>query len=213
MDRLKLDVRPRTEMRKSHIKKLRDEHAVPGNVSGLNKESQAVEVSLANLAGILKTQHGIHSLIDLRVEGAKGRPELVVIRTLQKDPISRRVRHVDFQRVSLKEKITTTVPVIPIGHAIGVSEGGMLEHVMHELHIRCLPDHIPDAIEADVTDLEVGDHRSLGEIAPPEGIELVGHEGDVVFAVRGRTIQVEAERAEEVTEEAAAEEAPTEEAE
>ena len=206
MERLELNVQPRSDMRKSHIKRLKTEHWVPGNIFGLGKESVSVEVHLGALAGIMKAHHGGHSLISLSIGETKKRHELVVIQTLQKDPLTRRVQHVDFQRVSLKEKITTSVPIVLTGEARGVVAGGMLEHVLHEVHVRCLPDHIPDEISVDVSDLEIGQHTLLGEITPPEDVEFAGHAEDVIVAVRARIHVVE-----EVKPEVAPAEAPAEE--
>ena len=186
MEKLKLKVAPRTDMKKSHIKTLKANHKVPGNVYGLGKDSLAVEVELAELAGIMRTHHGAHSLIDLSIQGHKGRPELVVIRSLQKDPLTRRLQHVEFQRVSLKEAITTAVAITLSGHPRGVAEGGLLEQVMWEAHVKCLPDHIPDQLELEISQLEIGQHLSLGDIALPEGVELVGLPEDTVVTVRGR---------------------------
>ena len=205
MDKLKLEVRHRTDMRKSHIKKLKAEHYIPGNVYGHGQESISIEVNLGELAGIAKTEHGLHSLIDLSVEGAKGSPELVMVKNLKKDPLTRRVQHVEFQRVSLTEKISTTVPVVLTGSARGVVAGGMLEQVIREVHVRCLADNIPDAISLDVTEIEIGQHRSLGDLIVPEGVEVVGNEGDLVAAVRAPIVhEVEAEKPAEGAEEGAA---------
>ena len=191
MERLKLKVCPRTDMRKSHIKKLKAQHLVPGNIFGLGMESTPIEINLGELAGIFKTEHGAHSIIDLSVEGTKTQPELVVIRNLQKNPITRRVEHVEFQRVSLTEKISATAPIVLKGEAKGVAEGGVLEHVMREAHIRCLPDNIPDAIELDISDIEIGQHKSVSELPTPDGVEILGHAEDLVVAVRLPIVHVE----------------------
>jgi len=197
MEKLKLKVRSRTDMRKSYIKKLKAQHFVPGNVYGLGKESMSVEIHLGELAGILKTEHGAQSLIDLSVEETDARPELVVIRNLKKNPITRRVQHVEFQRVSLTEKISTTALIVLKGVAKGLAEGGFLEHVMREAHIRCLPDHIPDVIELDVSDLSVGENKLLGELPLPDGVEIIGHAEDLVVAVRLPIVHVEKAAVEE----------------
>lgn len=204
MERLKLKVRPREDMRKSHIKKLKAEHFVPGNVYGMGKDSLAVEVHLGELAGILKTPHGAHSLIDLSLEGSRSKPELVMIRQLQKDPLTRRLQHVEFQRVSLTEKITATVAVKLVGHAKGAAEGGLVEHVIREVHIRVLPDHVPDELELDITDLEIGQHKTIADIAAPEGVEILGHPEEVVVTVGYRGVKA----VEEVEKPAVEEEAP-----
>ena len=205
MDKLKLEVRRRMDMRKSHIKKLKAEHYVPGNVYGHGQESISIEVNLGELAGIAKTEHGLRSLIGLSVEGVKGRPELVVVKNLKKDPITRRVQHVEFQRVSLTEKIATVVPIVLTGDSTGVESGGMLEHVIREAHIKCLADNIPDAIGLDITDVEIGQHKCLGDLSLPEGVEIVGHPEDVVIVIKAPIVHAaEAEKPAEEAEEGAA---------
>ena len=185
MDKVEMKVRRRINMRRSHIKALRAVHQVPGNVFGLGKDSVPVEIDLAELAGILKTQHGLHSLIDLKIEG-ENQPELVVIKNLVKDPVSKRVQHVDLQRISLDKKVTSTVPIVLTGVAKGVVEGGMVDHVLREVHVKCLPGNMPDAIELDISDLEIGQHKSIADLKVPEGVEIIGLPEDVVVTIIAR---------------------------
>ncbi len=185
MDRVELKVRRRTDMRRSHLRQLKAMHYVPGNVFGLGKESVPVEVDLEKLAGILKTEHGIHSLIDLHIEG-EDKPELVVIKNLTKDPLSKRVQHVDLQRVALDKKVSSTVPIILLGHAKGASEGGLVDHVIREVNIRCLPDKLIDAIELDISKLEIGQHLCISDLPVSSDIEIIGHPEDVVVTIIGR---------------------------
>lgn len=208
MDRLKLKAEVRDTSSKSSLKQLRKSGRVAASLYGHGFDSLAISVDLADLAAAVKTEAGVHALMDMAVDGApKKASGIVVIKQIQKDPISRRLVHVDFQRVLMTEKLTTETPIELVGSSIGVHEGGVLEHVMRALQVRCLPDQIPSHIDLDVTDLEIGHALHVSDLPLPEGVEPLAHTDDVVVAVRQPAVHVE------VVEEAPAEEAAEEAAE
>jgi large subunit ribosomal protein L25 len=96
-----------------------------------------------------------------------------MIKDVQINPISRRLQHIDFIRVIMDEKIRVTVPVHLNGTAIGVKEGGILDWQIRDLHVECLPNAIPDAIEVDVTNLGAHDYLHVSDITVPEGVKVL----------------------------------------
>lgn len=123
-----------------------------------------------------------------------------MIRETQVDPLSRQVIHIDFQRVLMDQKIRVAVPVELIGTPVGVKvEGGILDFVTREVNVECLPGQIPKHLEADVTDLHIGQHVEAKDLQLPEGVVLLD-EPDKVLASLGHgrldTDEPEGDRAE-----------------
>ena len=214
--RLKLDSKVRTDFRKSETKKLRREGSVPATVYGKGIDPVSLAVNSLDMIGILKTEGGRLALIDLKVDGKTQKAHPVMIQEMQRDPISRKILHVDFHRVSMDEPVHASVPIVLRGEAPGLKSGGILEQFTRELEVKALPDHIPSHIDVDVSHLELGNHVLVRELIVPEDIELLGPQPDIVVAsVRLPHVHVEEVEAapEELEEEAPAEEEAKEEAE
>ena len=105
---------------------------------------------------------------------------------MQIHAIRRDTQHVDFLAIDLKQTLAVMVPVQPVGKAVGVTEGGTLQLVRHELEVYCLPTNIPTSIEVDVTALAVGDSVHIDEVTFPEGVESQHDVNFTVMAVVGR---------------------------
>jgi len=95
-----------------------------------------------------------------------------MVKELQTHPVSGNFIHIDFYEIDMKRQINVMVPVITKGHPVGVENGGMLNIVRRELELLCLPGDIPEAIEIDVTDLDIGDSIHMEDIQLGENIEL-----------------------------------------
>lgn len=172
-------------MRKSHVKELRRHGKIPGSLHGKGKAALPLEVALPDLAVVLRTEAGIHGVFDLSIEGAEhGEGGIVVIKSVQTNPINRKVLHVDFQRVSLSDVVTTSVPIGIVGDAAGVRDGGVLEIMMDELEIKSRADHIPSKVDVDITDLQIGHFIHASDIPLLEGIELATKPDMIVITVR-----------------------------
>ncbi|HUV04805.1 MAG TPA: 50S ribosomal protein L25 [Armatimonadota bacterium] len=192
MTRLQLSSKTRADFRKSETKRLRREGHLPATVYGRGEESKAITVPAADLTQILRTPGGRLSLIDLKVDGKGSKAHPVLIQEIQRDPITNKVLHVNFHRVSMDEPVQASVPIILLGAAPGTKQGGILEQFTRELEVRALPDHIPTHIDVDVSSLELGDAVHVREVSIPEGVGLIGPLGDnVVAVVRMPIVQVE----------------------
>jgi large subunit ribosomal protein L25 len=123
-------------------------------------------------------------LVDLSVETDARAKRLALVQEVQHHPLSGKVLHVDFHEISPEEKVTVQVPVETSGEAAGVKTGGgVLEHVLFKLKVRCLPKDLPEQIIVDVTSLEIGQSIHLGDIKAPEGVEILGDKHISVIAV------------------------------
>jgi large subunit ribosomal protein L25 len=191
-DTMTIEVQPRNETGKNANRRSRAAGKIPAVVYGGGKESVAIEVDRKTLLDMMKGHSGENPIFLLKL-GDKDRHAM--IRNMDVDPLSRQVIHIDFQRVMMDQKIRVAVPVELTGTAVGVKvEGGMIDFVTREVHIECLPGQIPKHLEADVTDLHVGQHVEAKDLKLPEGVVLLDAP-DKVLASLGHSRTEEAEAA------------------
>ena len=185
MDFVELKANLREERGKELNKKLRNTGMVPGIVYRKGEETLSLKIDSKSLSKALRTEAGENVIIKLFVEGDKKKKErIVLIKELQKDPVKDRLVHVDLNEISLTETLKVKVPIMAKGEAIGVKqEGGVLQHIMWEAEVECLPTNIPDKIEVDVTNLKIGGTLSIKDILPPEGVKILGDLESIVFSV------------------------------
>ena len=162
---------PRTSQGTGASRRLRATGRVPGVIYGAGKDAQSVEFDHKALLRHLKLEAFHSSILDLTVEGKKDR---VLLRDFQMHPFKEQVQHVDFQRIDPKKKIHMAVPLHFMNAEIapGVKLGkGVVQHIINELEIQCLPDDLPEFIEVDLKDLELGHSIHVTELKLPEGVE------------------------------------------
>lgn len=206
---LKLVAERREGTGKGVARKLRAAGRVPAVVYGRGMEPIPVSVDAKDLYHVLH-QGGVNVLLDLVVDGE---PHLALAREVQRDHIHNRFIHVDFLAVSRTEKITVSVPVQVVGESVGVKAGGVLEHHLWEVQVECLPGDVPEAIQADVSALAVGDSMKVADLVPPRGVTILSPPDELVLAVvppQAREVAAVPEAA-EVAAAPEAEEATTEE--
>src|SRR6266508_5267025 len=153
MAELTLEVSRREEAGKGAAGRLRREGKVPAVVYGGHRETVPITVDRKAVTELIqKSEHGVRSIFLLKMAGTDQQRH-AMIKDIQIDPISRRMTHSDFVRVVMDEVVRVTVPIRISGTAIGVKEGGILDWQVREVHIECLPNAIPDAIDVDVSNL------------------------------------------------------------
>jgi large subunit ribosomal protein L25 len=192
-----LDVDDRTERGTRAAKRLRREGYVPGVVyGGKDGECTSFKVNSRTLRQVLV---GGSALIDLKVAG-KTRP--VIVKDQQLHPVRDELLHIDLLEVRLDEKIETQVSVHleAAEEAPGIKEGGVLEHVTHQLNIEALPTDIPEAIVVDVSGLEIAATMHLSEITPPDGVTFLDDPDETILATVVVPTEVEEPEIEEETE-------------
>jgi large subunit ribosomal protein L25 len=191
-----LDVEERPERGTRAAKRLRREGYVPGVVyGGGDGDSTSFKVNARALRQVLAGS----ALIDLKVDG-KTRP--VIVKDQQQHPVRDELLHIDLLEVRLDEKIETQVSVSLEGaeEAPGIKEGGVLEHVTHQLNIEALPTDIPDAIHVDVSGLEIAATMHLSELTAPEGVTFLDDPEETLIATVVVPTEVEEPEIEEETE-------------
>jgi large subunit ribosomal protein L25 len=169
-DRATLKAQPRTEFGSRESRRLRRSGFVPGVVYGGGSEARPFQVDQREVRNVLV--HG-GALIDLDIEGAGSVP--VVVKEEQREPVRGDLVHLDLQEVKLDEEIEAevTIELLGIEEAPGVKEGGVLEHVTHQVTISALPTAIPESIPVDVSGMVIGDTLQLSAVVAPEGVEFV----------------------------------------
>jgi large subunit ribosomal protein L25 len=185
---------------------LRREGAIPAILYGPNTEPIKLSISQMDLEPIFKTGAVTQKLINLDVDGG-GSPRKVMIKDVQRHPVSRTLLHLDLYEVTMDQKIKVMVPVTTTGKSIGVEMGGMLQIIRRELEVLCLPDQIPDTITIDITDLDVGhsfhveDLHMEGDVEVPADVNFTIL---TILATKAEEEEVEGEEDEELAEEGAA---------
>lgn len=201
MEQVNLEVELRTERGKQAVKKLRQVNIVPAVVYKKAEEVLNIRFDKKNFYKVTHTQAGENVIITLKFKSDKKiKDKNVIIKEIQYNPLTDEVLHVDFNQISLTEKIEVNVPIIPKGESLGVKEGGVLAHILKELHIECLPTKIPQSFEADITNLKIGDLFHVRELIVPKDIRIITDLDSVVFSVEAP--KVEKVEAVAVTEEA-----------
>ncbi len=177
-----LTVRRREGTGKQVAKRLRRAGVVPGVLYG-GARTENIALDPRTVLRILHGHAGSTQLLTLRFDG-DGESRLAIIRDLQFDPVSEQLLHVDLQEVTADRPITVRVSVHPVGEAAGVKEQkGILQVVLHELDVSCLPTRIPERIDADVSALRIGDVLTVGDLVAPEGVRILNDPGQAVFTV------------------------------
>ena len=178
-----LTVRRREGTGKQIAKRLRREGVVPAILYG-GAKNEPVTVDPRAVLKMIAGHQGSTQLLTLRFDGDGGGTRMAIIRAMQFDPVTERLLHVDLQEVSADKPITVRVAVHPVGEAIGVKDTkGILNLVLHEVTVACLPTQIPDRIDADVTNLAIGDVLTIGDLHVPAGVRIVNDRGQAVATV------------------------------
>ena len=211
MEKFKIIAELREDMGKGASRRLRREGKVPGVVYGAEKDATSIMVAQNEIMHHLENEAFYSHILTLQVGNKK---EKVVLKDLQRHPYKAVVLHVDLQRVDENEKLTMRIPLHFVNEniCIGVKQdGGVVSHVMTDLEISCLPKDLPEYIEVDLAEVNVGESIHLSDLKMPEGTEIavLMHGGDAVQTVATVhipkvVIEVEDEFAEEAEAEAEA---------
>ncbi len=180
METFEIIAEPREDMGKGASRRLRREGKVPGIVYGANKDAASIMVKQNEIYHHLENEAFYSHILTLQVGKAK---EKVVLKDLQRHPYKPVVLHLDLLRVDENETLTMRVPLHFINEdiCIGVKQdGGVVSHVMTDLEIVCLPKDLPEYIEVDVAEVNVGEGIHLSDLKLPEGSEIAAllHGGD-----------------------------------
>ncbi|MGY8642523.1 MAG: 50S ribosomal protein L25/general stress protein Ctc [Verrucomicrobiales bacterium] len=163
-------------------KRLRRQGIVPAVVYGADQDEYTIQINAKEFTNLLKTQSGTNFLVNLEIDGAKEKSKLAMVQEIQQHALTDGIIHVDFHAVNENETIHANIPVTLEGEAAGVKEGGLLEHMLQSIEVHCLPGNLPDHIEHDVTEIEIGDSVHIRDLNFPEGVTAT-LDDDVIVAI------------------------------
>jgi len=173
-----LEAIARTIDKQSTIRKIREEGNIPAILNG-NHQSKPI---LVNSIDFIKTirESGRNGIINLKLDN-ENHP--VMLHEVQQDPIKSEIIHVDFKIVNMRSEVEVDVNVHLVGEAVGVKDGGVLQQSLHTLSVKALPNNIPQSIDVDISNMEVGQTITVGDINTGGSYELVGDESHVIASV------------------------------
>ena len=200
MSEIVLNATLRTELGKK-AKAVRRQDMIPGVFYARDEQPINIKVPRLSLHPLIYTSET--HVVDLRLGDGSARK--CILRNVQFDPVSDVPMHFDLQGLHENEELTVEVPVVMVGGtAPGVKEGGMLQQVIHKISVSCLPRHIPDKIEVDISGLAINDAIHVGDLPIPN-VEVLANPDDTVVVVVPPRVTAEAPVAAEGEEAAPAE--------
>jgi large subunit ribosomal protein L25 len=183
MDFAQIDVDVRTTTGKGPARRTRSSGQVPAILYGLKEAPLSLSIDPNALVKSMDKEKRRNTVFSLNVRGQAGAPLTVMIRDAQIHPLSRRIEHVDFIRISLEDEVKVTVPIVLKGTAAGVVLGGALHQSVHELRIAAKPAVIPSRVEVDVTALQIGDVIHVSDLQLAEGVRALLAPEDAIASV------------------------------
>ncbi|MEJ2366837.1 MAG: 50S ribosomal protein L25 [Acidobacteriota bacterium] len=208
---IEMEVEPREITGKKGRRDAAAREMIPGVVYGGGKNPVPISVDPRTIIQVLRSEKGMNSILLFSLKGTKAQRH-VMIKDFQVDPTTNTLIHADFTRIMMDQKIRVYVPLAFDGVAAGVkTQGGIVDIIVRELEVECLPNDVPDRIHADLTPLMIGDSVKLGDLQVPDGVQVLAEDkSQPVVLVEAPRVEVEEEEAEEAEAEAGEEEAEPE---
>ncbi len=193
MDVLDLNATQREGTGKSPARRLRSLGSIPAVLYGPKiDENVNVALSSREMLKLIHKSDGGSLLLNLKIEGVDG-SRSVMFKEVLRDPVNDAILHVDLMEVSLDQKIVVSVPLHLLGKPKGVDAGGKVHQEMRDIHLLCLPTDIPQSIDIDISDLELGETLHVSDISLPENIEASDDAELPVVSVSLPAVEVEPE--------------------
>jgi large subunit ribosomal protein L25 len=181
MERMSINVEKREEVGKGAARSLRRKNMIPAVLYRAG-DSLPVQFSKKDLSRFINATAGEQIMVNLQFGDGSGR--LALMKDYQTDPANGELLHADFFEVSLTEEVEVTVPIALVGDPIGVKkDGGILQYLLREIEVECLPDKIPGHIAVDISNLEIGQSIRVGDLRLGEGIKVLSDPDEVIINI------------------------------
>lgn len=190
MAEVRLQAEKREAQGKGAARRARMAGKVPAVIYGRGQDSVAIEVDRRAFVTALNTDAGMNVLLGIQIDGES---HTALTKDLHVDPVSGTVLHADFLRVDVTQAIEVSVPVHTVGEAPGQKEGGVLDQTLHEVTISVRPDRVPEAIEADISGLNIGDSLRVGDLTGGDAFEIVTDAEENVLTITAPISEAELE--------------------
>jgi large subunit ribosomal protein L25 len=201
METVEIRIERRTGKKKGPARRLRAGGMVPAVFYGPKRTTVQISVRADEFEKKLTHLEGSHLIRLVHDDGPREtelHDKMVLLREMQIHPVSRLVLHADFYEVDLTERLTVSVPLRFIGKAAGVVDGGILQPILREIEVECLPTEIPEGIEVDVSPLGIHDVVHISDLKIPEGVTAIGDQTRPVVTVLPPTVEEKPVEAAEV---------------
>jgi large subunit ribosomal protein L25 len=190
LETLEIQVDARDKKRKRDAKRLLRSGKIPAILYGPKTESVALELDKRDFSSRIAGLEGSH-LVRLKSASAALADKVALVKDMQYHPINGDVIHADLYEVDLSARITVNVPLHFVGKAAGVVRGGILQPIVREIEVECLPLDIPGFFDVDVSGLDIGDSVHIEELPMPEGVTAVYESNMALVAVVPPTVEEE----------------------
>jgi large subunit ribosomal protein L25 len=204
LEQFDIHVKVRKTRGNSPARELRRGGQIPAVLYGRSSDPVMLSINVKDLEQILKKGNIGSIIFNLVIQNGQKLTKPAMIKELQSHPVSGNFLHVDFYEIDMQRKINVMIPIVVKGKAKGVEEGGILQLVRREIEVLCLPGDIPQAIELDITDLDIGDGIHVEDIKLGDSVEIPAETNFTVVTVVSP--KMEAPEAAEELEEGEAEE-------
>jgi large subunit ribosomal protein L25 len=193
-----LNATKRTSTGKGAARKLRDSGHIPAILYGQKIDSEPLSISTKELELIFRKYGKERLFFNLIIDGKTEDSRKTLLKELQADTVTDQLYHMDLQQISMEQNLHFTVPLVTTGQSKGAEEGGLLQLIRRKLEIICLPANIPDKIEVDVTELDIGGSVHVSELTLPPGVTSP-YDADftIVTVLQPKGLDVSEEEAEE----------------
>jgi large subunit ribosomal protein L25 len=176
-----LEAQPRTAGNKNDARRVRQDGKIPAVVYGAGEQSLSVSVDPRQVTRILNSETGHNTIFDLTLDGSKTKAMIV---DWQYEPIKGKLLHIDVKRIAMDKKLAVKVPIFLKGEASGVKQqGGILEQMLREVEVECLPQDIPSHIDADVSELVFGKVLRVADLPHNDKVKFLTDENQPVAHV------------------------------
>lgn len=192
MSKLKATIRQGKQTRSS-LNKVRNEGKIPAIVYGYGAKNTSVKVEEVDFIKVIR-EVGRNGVIELEVDSNTVK---VMVSDYQINPIKNKITHIDFLAINMKSELTVDVIVNLVGEAEGVKEGGVVQQPLFQLSVTATPDDIPENIEVDVTELNIGDTITVGDLKADKAYTINNEDDEAIVSVVPPTVEEAAEEGEE----------------
>ena len=195
MQQVRLEAQKRQASGKGAARGMRRAGHIPGVLYGRKNEVIPIQIDTRGFQDFLQN-YGENAFINLEITDHG--TENVMVKEIQRDPVSNQLLHTDLLRISMDEPITAAATIVLVGSAPGIQEGGILEFPHRQLTLHCLPTVLPEEIEVDISELEIDDRLSVEDISLPEEIEILDDPHTRIVAVVPPRIEEEPTEEEDI---------------
>lgn len=183
METVQIEARMRNEQTKGSNNRMRGKSFIPAVLYGKEVENTSIVVSEKEMDKIIaKGGENIFAKLSLDKEGSVEEYN-VILKEVQRHSVKGTLSHIDFYQVSMSEKLNTIVPISLVGESIGVAEGGMVQQMLREIDIRCLPSDIPASVEVDISNLNIGESITVADLQTSDAFEIIEDPSTVIISI------------------------------